>query len=108
MSAAPRRDNPHALASFFLAVVAWGTIAGLALAGPDVMEGMLWVSVVGCLALAAGVFLGFQGVGRASAGAQGMGYAVAGLVMLLGPWALAFLALIVFTLLAALGVSPIG
>jgi heat shock protein HtpX len=106
--AAPRPDNPYALAAFFLAVVVWGLVGGLVLAGPNVMEGMLWVSVLGSLALAGGVFLGFQGVGRASAGAQGMGYAVAGLLMLLGPWALAFLALIVFTLLAALGVGPIG
>jgi heat shock protein HtpX len=104
----PRPDNPQALASFFLAVLVWGSIAGLLLAGPNVMEGMLWVSILGSLALAAGVFLGFQAVGRASAGASGMGYAVAGLVMLLGPWALAFLALIVFTVLAALGVGPIG
>jgi hypothetical protein len=37
-----------------------------------------------------------------------MGYAVAGLVMLLGPWALAFVAMIVFIVLAALGVGPIG
>jgi heat shock protein HtpX len=104
----PRPDNPQALASFFLAVLVWGSIAGLLVAGPNVMEGMIWVSVLGSLALAAGVFLGFQAVGRASAGASGMGYAVAGLVMLLGPWALAFLALIVFTVLAALGVGPIG
>ena len=57
---------------------------------------------------AGGVFLGFQGVGRASAGAQGMGYAVTGLVMLLGPWALALLAMLVFGVLAALDVGPIG
>jgi heat shock protein HtpX len=105
---ASRAANPQALASFFLAVVAWGSIGGLLLAGPNVMEGMLWVSLVGSLALAAGVFLGFQAIGRASAGAGGMGYAVAGLVMLLGPWAVAFLALIVFMVLAAVGVGPIG
>lgn len=103
-----RRDNPHALAAFFLAVLVWGLIGGLMLAGPNVMEGMLWVSVFGSLALAGGVFLGFQGVGRASAGAQGMGYAVAGLVMLLGPWALALLAMLVFGVLAVLGLGPIG
>jgi len=108
LPAGPRPDNPHALAAFFLAVLVWGLIGGLILAGPNVMEGMLWVSILGSLALAGGVFLGFQGVGRASAGAHGMGYAVTGLVMLLGPWALAFLALIVFTLHAALGVGPIS
>jgi heat shock protein HtpX len=105
---APRRDNPQALASFFLAVIVWGSLAGFLLTGSDAMEGMVWVSVLGCVALAGGVFLGFQAVGRASAGAGGMGYAVAGLVMLLGPWALAFLALMVFIVLAAVGVGPIG
>jgi heat shock protein HtpX len=105
---ATRSDNPQALASFFLAVLMWGAIGGLLLAGPNVMEWMLLVSLLGSLALAAGVFLGFQAVGRASAGAGGMAYAVVGLVMLLGPWALAFLALLVFPILAALGVGPIG
>ena len=104
----PRPDNPYALAAFFLAVVVWGLVGGLMLAGPNVMEGMLWVSVLGALALAGGVFLGFQGVGRASAGAQGMGYAVTGLVMLLGPWAMALLAMVVFGVLAVLGLGPIG
>jgi hypothetical protein len=104
----PRPDNPYALAAFFLAVVVWGLVGGLVLAGPNVMEGMLWVSVLGSLTLAGGVFLGFQGVGRASAGAQGMGYAVTGLVMLLGPWALALLAMFVFGVLAVFGVGPIG
>jgi hypothetical protein len=105
---APRRDNPHALAAFFLAVVVWGSFAGFLVAGPEAMEGMLWVSLLGALALAAGVFLGFQAVGRASAGAGGMGYAVAGLVLLLGPWAVAFLALFLFMTLAALGIGPVG
>jgi len=108
LPARPRPDNPHALAAFFLAVLVWGLVGGLILAGPNVMEGMLWVSILGSLALAGGVFLGFQGVGRASAGAQGMGYAVTGLVMLLGPWALALLAMLVFGVLAALDVGPIG
>jgi hypothetical protein len=68
----------------------------------------VWVAALGSIALAAGVFLGFQGVGRASAGAQGMGYAVTGLVLLLGPWALAMLAVVVFGALALVGVGPIG
>jgi hypothetical protein len=108
LPARPRPDNPHALASFFLAVLVWGMFGGVLLAGGDAIETAVWIPILGSLALAGGVFLGFQGVGRASAGAQGMGYAVIGLVLLLGPWALAFLALIVFTLLAALGVGPIG
>jgi heat shock protein HtpX len=106
--AGPRPDNPHALAAFFLAVIVWGMGGGLLVVGTDVMEGMLWVSVLGSLALAGGVFLGFQGVGRASAGAQGMGYAVAGLVLLLGPWALAMFAVVVFGALALVGLGPIG
>jgi heat shock protein HtpX len=104
---APPAANPQALLSFLLAVIVWGSFAGFLWAGPEAMEGMLWVSLLGSLALAAGVFFGFQAVGRASAGAGGMGYAVAGLVMLLGPWALAFLALLVFMVLAAVGVGPI-
>ena len=108
LPARPRPDNPHALAAFFLSVLVWGMLGGVLLAGGNVIENALWIPILGSLALAGGVFLGFQGVGRASAGAQGMGYAVTGLVLLLGPWALAFLALIVFTLLAALGVGPIG
>jgi heat shock protein HtpX len=108
LPARPRPDNPHALASFFLAVLVWGMFGGVLLAGGDAIETAVWIPILGSLALAGGVFLGFQGVGRASAGAHGMGYAVIGLVLLLGPWALAFLALIVFTLLAALGVGPIG
>jgi heat shock protein HtpX len=107
-SGRPRPENPHALAAFFIAIVVWGMIGGLVLAGPDVMEGMLWLSVLGSLALAAGVFLGFQGVGRASAGAQGMGYAVTGLLLLLGPWVLAMLAMVVIGGLALLGLGPIG
>jgi hypothetical protein len=36
-----------------------------------------------------------------------MGYAVTGLLLLLGPWALAFMAMVVFGLLAVLGIGPI-
>jgi heat shock protein HtpX len=103
-----RRDNPQALAAFFLAVAVWGATAGLLAAGPEAMEAMVWVSIFCVLALAAGVFFGFQGVGRASAGANGMGYAVAGLALLLGPWVLAFLAVIVFMVLAVFGAGPVG
>jgi hypothetical protein len=37
-----------------------------------------------------------------------MGYAVAGLALLLGPWVLAFLAVIVFMVLAVFGAGPVG
>jgi heat shock protein HtpX len=104
----PPRDNPHALAAFFLAVAVWGATVGLLASGTEAMEAMVWVSVLCVLALAAGVFFAFQGIGRASAGANGMGYAVAGLALLLGPWVLAFLAMIVFMVLAAFGAGPVG
>jgi heat shock protein HtpX len=104
----PRPGNPHALASFFLAVVLWGMLAGLMLTEPDVTsEGLLWLPLLGSLALFAGVFLGLQGVGRASAGAAGMAYAVMGLVLLLGPWVLAAVMVVIFGVLALFGVGPI-
>jgi heat shock protein HtpX len=109
LPARPRRENPQALAAFFLAVAVWGATAALLVAGSEAaMEGMVWVSVFCVLALAAGVFFGFQGVGRASAGADGMGYAVAGLALLLGPWVLALFAMIVFMMLAVFGAGPVG
>ena len=108
LPARPGRDNPQAVAAFFLAVAVWGATAALLVSSPEAMEAMVWVSVFCAVALAAGVFLGFQGIGRASAGANGMGYAVAGLTLLLGPWVLAFLALIVFMVLAAFGAGPVG
>lgn len=104
----PRRDNPQALAALFLAVAVWGATVGLLASGTEALEAMVWVSVLCVFALAAGVFFAFQGIGRASAGANGMGYAVAGLALLLGPWALAFLAMIVFMVLAAFGAGPVG
>jgi hypothetical protein len=36
-----------------------------------------------------------------------MGYAVTGLVLLLGPWALALMAMVVFGILALLGVGRV-
>jgi heat shock protein HtpX len=109
LPARPRRENPQALAAFFLAVAVWGATAALLVAGSEAaMEGMVWVSVFCVLALAAGVFFGFQGVGRASAGADGMGYAVTGLALLLGPWVLALFAMIVFMVLAVFGAGPVG
>jgi tetrahydromethanopterin S-methyltransferase subunit B len=108
LPARPGRDNPQALAAFFLAMSVWGATVALLVASPEAMEAMVWVSVFCVVALAAGVFFAFQGIGRASAGANGMGYAVAGLALLLGPWVLAFLALIVFMMLGVFGAGPVG
>jgi hypothetical protein len=78
------------------------------LSEPDVTnDGLLWIPLLGSLAFLGGIVLGLQGVGRASAGARGMGYAVTGLVLLLGPWALALMAMVVFGILALLGAGPI-
>jgi hypothetical protein len=95
--------------AFFVAVLVWGMLACVLLAEPDVTSGsLLLIPLLASLALFAGVFLGFQGVGRASAGATGMGYAVAGLLLLLGPWAAAFVLMIAFAILALFGAGPIG
>jgi heat shock protein HtpX len=108
LPARPQRNNPQALAAFFLAMSVWGATAALLVASPEAMEAMVWVSVFCVVALAAGVYFAYQGIGRASAGASGMGYAVAGLALLLGPWVLAFVAMIVFMALAAFGAGPVG
>jgi heat shock protein HtpX len=103
-----RRDNPHAILSFWLSVVVWGMLGGLALAEPDVTsDGFLWLPLLVSLAGIAGAFLALQGVGRANAGAPGMVYAVIALVLLLGPWALAAVMVVVFGALALFGVGPI-
>jgi heat shock protein HtpX len=103
-----RLANPHALASFFVAVVVWGMLGGLALAEPDVtMDAFLWLPLLGGLAFFAGVFLALQGVGRASAGAAGMAYAVMALVLLLGPWLLALALGVAFGALALFGAGPL-
>jgi heat shock protein HtpX len=103
----PRAENPHALAAFFLAMVVWGITAALMVAGVSDADSLVGIWVLCVVALAAGVYFGLQGVGRASSGAPGMGYAVAGLALLLGPWVLAFLAVLVFGVLAAFGAGPI-
>ena len=98
-------DNPQALAAFFLAVVVWGMFGGLLFAQGDVMgEGLVWVPLFASLAFLGGIVLGLQGVGRASAGAGGMAYAVTGLVLMLGPSVLAVLAAVVVAVLALTGV----
>jgi heat shock protein HtpX len=106
---AKRLDNPQAVGAFLLASVVWGSLGGILISGPADLTAMsLWVPLLGSLAVMLGIVFGLQGVGRASAGASGMGYAVTGLVLLLGPWALAVLAMIVFGVLAVLGVGPIS
>ncbi len=106
--ARPPRPNLHALASFFVAVAVWGMLAGLLVAEPDVTSGgLFWLPLLGSLALFAGVFLALQGIGRASAGASGMGYAVTGLALLLGPWVLGAVLLVAFGILAAFGIGPV-
>jgi heat shock protein HtpX len=103
-----RRDNPQALGAFFLAVFVWGILGGAFLTEPDFTSGALvWIPLLGSLAYLGGIVLGLQGVGRSSAGAGGMGYAATGLLLLLGPWALAIMAMFVFGFLALLGAGPI-
>jgi heat shock protein HtpX len=109
LRATRKRDNPHAFASFTLALVVWGIYAALFLQEADVTaDVLLWIPLLATAAFVGGVVLGLQGVGRASAGASGMGYAVAGLVLLLGPWVLAIGAVVVFGVLAAFGLGPIA
>jgi heat shock protein HtpX len=104
-----RPDNPRALGAFFLAVVVWGMLGGAFLTEPDVTsDALMWIPLLGSVASFAGIVLGLQGVGRASAGARGMGYAVTGLLLLLGPWALALMAMVVFGILALLGAGPVS
>jgi heat shock protein HtpX len=104
---APR--NPQALAAFFIGVAVWGMLAGFVVTEADATSDTLTpLGLLGTLALLAGIVLGLQGVGRASGGAGGMGYAVAGLVLLVGPWVLGFLALAVMMILAAFGAGPFG
>jgi hypothetical protein len=52
----------------------------------------------------AGIVLGIQGAGRASAGAPGMGFAVSALALLVGPWVLEIVGVFVFLLLDSAGV----
>jgi hypothetical protein len=68
----------------------------------------VWVPLFASAAIMIGIALGFQGVGRASGVASGMGYAVSALVLLLGPWVLAVFAVVVVALLAVLAVGPPG
>ena len=108
-AAAARLSNPQAAGAFVLAALVWGSVGGTLLAGPDSFTAMsLWIPLLGSLAVILGIVLGLQGVGRASAGASGIGFASAALVLLVGPWVLAILASVVFGGLAVLGLGPIG
>ena len=108
-AAAGQPDKPQALASFVLAAVVYGGVAGLLLAGPEDATSLpLWLLLLGPGASMLGIVLGLQGVGRAAAGARGMGYAVTALVLLVGPWMLMIVALAVLTALAILGPGPFG
>jgi heat shock protein HtpX len=108
VAAKARPDNPQALGAFFLAVFVWGILGGALLTEPDVTsDALVWIPLLGSVAYLGGIVLGLQGIGRASAGARGMGYAVTGLLLLLGPWALALMAMVVFGILALLGAGPI-
>jgi heat shock protein HtpX len=92
-----RRENPQAVASFSIALLVYsllGISVILAQSGSD--EFPFWIPLLGSVGIVAGIVFGLQGVGRASAGAGGMGYAVTGLVLLLGPSALALLAMVAF------------
>jgi hypothetical protein len=91
----PHPENPQAVASFSLALLVYsllGISAIVAQSGGS--DFPVWLPLAGSFGVIAAVVLGFQGVGRASAGARGMGYAVTALAMLLGPTALGFLGMI--------------
>ena len=100
----PRGENPHAFASFSLALLVWALLAAAWLAEPLQHGFPVWIPLMASLALMLGVVLGLQGAGRASAGAGGMPYAVVGLTLLLGPWVLAVVAMLGFGLLTLVGV----
>jgi heat shock protein HtpX len=97
----PLSGNPRALLAFFCAAVYWCFIASFWLGG-DPFRAALPVAA----AWIAGVVLGLQGAGRASAGASGMGFAVGALALLVGPWVLGIVGFFVIFLLGAAGVGP--
>ena len=104
-----RVDNPQAVGAFILAALVWGSLGGVLLSGPEAFTAIsVWIPLLGSVVVMLGIVLGLQGVGRASAGASGMGFAAAALLLLVGPWVLAILAVVVFGGLAVLGVGPIA
>src|SRR5919109_332011 len=70
----PRGENPHAFASFSLALLVWALLAAAWLAEPLQHGFPVWIPLMASLALMLGVVLGLQGAGRASAGAGRMPY----------------------------------
>lgn len=107
-SAARRpRENPQAMGAFLLGLLVWLLLAGSWVLQPDPFSsGMTLVGLVGTAAVLGGIVLGFQGIGRASAGAGFMAYAVGGLALLLGPWILVVLVFVAVMVLGLLGVRP--
>jgi heat shock protein HtpX len=84
-----RPENPQAVASFSLALLVYSLLGLAVIVGQSGGSDFpVWLPLAATFGVIAGVVLGFQGVGRASGGARGMGYAVTGLAMLLAPWAL--------------------
>jgi heat shock protein HtpX len=95
----PATRNPRALGAFFCAALYWCFIASFWLGG-DPFKAALPVAA----AWIAGVVLGIQGAGRASAGGPGMGFAVSALALLVGPWVLGIVGVFVLVLLGSAGV----
>jgi heat shock protein HtpX len=97
----PLGANPRAFLAFFFAAVYWCFVVSFWLDG-DPFKASLPVAA----AWIAGVVLGIQGAGRASAGASGMGFAVGALALLVAPWILAIVGFFVVFLLGSAGVGP--
>lgn len=97
----PLSGNPRALLAFFSAAVYWCFVVSFWLGG-DPFKAALPVAA----AWIAGVVLALQAVGRASAGASGMGFAVGALALLVGPWIFAIVGFFVVFLLGSAGVGP--
>ena len=101
MERPPLGANPRALLAFFFAAVYWCFVVSFWLGG-DPFKASLPVAA----AWIAGVVLGIQGAGRASAGSSGMGFAVGALALLVAPWVLAIVGFFVVFLLGSAGVGP--
>jgi heat shock protein HtpX len=94
---AERSPNPAAGLAFFLAVLTWPvSIGGAFLAGGD-FGAMQGFGLIGMALFIGGAVVGFQALGRAQRGAEGMGLAAAALAILVGPWVLAIVAVTALT-----------
>ena len=91
----PATRNPRVLAAFICAALYWCFVAAFLL-GADPFQAAIPVAAVWI----AGVVLAIQAVGRASRGAPGMGFAIAALAGLVGPWALGIVGFFVVFLVA--------